>query len=81
MADQPKNPALSDEASLPAEFIALCVLAFVGCVAATIYFCRSMGGGMDMPGGWMMSMMWMRMHGLTWFASAVIVLAGHCRSS
>ncbi len=61
-------------AGAPAEFIALCALAFVGSVAATIYFCRSMGGGMPMPGGWTMSMTWMRMAGQTWFAATVAFL-------
>jgi hypothetical protein len=40
-------------------------------VSATAYFCRSMGGGMGMPGGWTMSMMWMRMPGQTWFGSGI----------
>jgi len=57
-------------AVLPAGFIMICALAFVASVGATIYFCRAMGGGMHMPGGWKMSMMWMRMSGQTWFASA-----------
>jgi predicted metal-binding membrane protein len=54
----------------PAEFIAACVVAFVASVSATVYFCRSMCCEMDMPGGWTMSMMWMRMPGQTWAASA-----------
>jgi predicted metal-binding membrane protein len=49
-------------------------MAFVASVAATVYFCRSMAGGMDMPGGWTMSMMWMRMPDQTWFASAISFL-------
>src|SRR5262249_5067927 len=53
-----------------AEFIAACVLAFVASVAATAYFCCSMCCEMEMPGGWTMSMMWMRMPGQTWAASA-----------
>src|SRR5262245_17063837 len=53
-----------------AEFIAACVVAFVISVSATIYFCRSMCCEMEMPGGWTMSMMWMRMPGQTWAASA-----------
>src|SRR5262245_51173308 len=53
-----------------AEFIAACVVAFVASVSATIYFCGSMCCEMDMPGGWKMSMMWMRMPGQTWAASA-----------
>ena len=76
MADQlqPGNSAGCDKAALPAKFIVVCALAFVAGVAATIYFCRSMGGKMDMPGGWTMSMMWMRMQGQSWFASAVSFL-------
>lgn len=63
-------PVGDNKGRMPAGFIALCVLAFVGSVAATIYSCRTMGGGMDMPGGWRMSMMWMRMNGQSWLASA-----------
>ena len=57
-------------AALPAKLIVVCAIAFVASVAATVYFCRSMSGGMEMPGGWTMSMMWMRMPGQTWTASA-----------
>lgn len=41
---------------------------------ATIYFCLSMDGGMEMPGGWTMSMMWMRMPGQTWVESGAMFL-------
>src|SRR5947199_7887527 len=34
--------------------------------AATIHWSRSMAGGMSMPGGWTMSMVWMPMAGQTW---------------
>ena len=68
---QHNNSADRDEATLPAGFIAVCVLAFVAGVSATAYFCRSMCCEMEMPGGWTMSMMWMRMPGQTWFASAI----------
>src|SRR4030095_3120960 len=54
----------------PAEFIAACVAAFVASVSATIYFCRSMCCEMEMPGGWTLSMMWMRMQDPSWAASA-----------
>lgn len=57
-------------AALPTGFMVVCGLAFVASVVVTMYFCRTMGGGMDMPGGWTMSMMWMRMNGQTWLASA-----------
>src|SRR5437016_8982264 len=67
---QHKKSAGGNEATLPAEFIAVCVLAFVAGVSATVYFCHSMCCEMEMPGGWTMSMMWMRMPGQTWSASA-----------
>jgi predicted metal-binding membrane protein len=52
-------------------FVAVCVLAFAAGLSATVYFCRSMCCEMEMPGGWTMSMMWMRMRGQTWFASTL----------
>src|SRR6266571_5090507 len=37
----------------------------------TVHLCLSMsGGGMAMPGGWSMSMAWMRMPGQTWVGAA-----------
>ena len=45
-------------------------LVFAMSAVATIYFSRSMSDGMAMPGGWTMSMMWMRMPGQTWTATA-----------
>jgi len=68
---QNKNSAGSGEITLLVEFIAICVLVFIASVSATAYFCRSMCGGMKMPGNWTMSMMWMRMPGETWFVSAL----------
>src|SRR2546421_8968 len=72
-ADQPQdnNSTAPNEAGLPAGFVAVCVLAFVASIAATAHFCRSMCCEMEMPGGWTMSMMWMRMPGRTWFESAL----------
>ena len=48
------------------------VLLFAGSAALTIRSCESMSamGGMPMPGGWTMSMMWMRMPGQTWVEAA-----------
>src|SRR5215510_2714311 len=63
------KPAEGVASAARAEFIAACVLAFVASVSATIYFCRSMCCEMEMPGGWRMSMMWMRMPGQSWAAS------------
>jgi predicted metal-binding membrane protein len=69
-----KNRAGCDEATLPAEFIVACVVAFVAGVSATVYFCRSMCCEIEMPGGGTMSMMWMPMPGQTWVASAISFL-------
>lgn len=52
----------------------VCILAFVAGILTTIYFNSSMGYGMEMPGGWTMSMMWMRMPDQTWFVSAITFL-------
>jgi len=67
---QHKDSAGGVASSQSAEFIAVCVLAFVASVAATVYFCHSVCCDMKMPGGWTMSMMWMPMPGQTWFGSA-----------
>jgi predicted metal-binding membrane protein len=71
---QISNPAGGDEATLPVGFIAICLLAFAVGVWATVYFCRSMCCELEMPGGWTMSMMWMRMRGQSWVASAASFL-------
>ena len=55
-------------------FVAAIGLFFVVSTAATLYFCLSMGDGMDMPGGWTMSMLWMQMPGQTWLSSAAMLL-------
>lgn len=55
-------------------FMVFSSLVFAVSATATIYFSRSMSSGMDMPGGWTMSMMWMRMPGYTWTASAAMFL-------
>jgi predicted metal-binding membrane protein len=44
-------------------------------LAATLHFCLSMAGGMDMPGGWRMSMMWMPMPGQNRLDSALMFLS------
>lgn len=75
MSSPPKNQSNSLEvARLPTPFIGLCIVAFVVAVSATIYFNRSMADDMQMPGGWRMSMMWMRMPGQTWSLSALTFL-------
>lgn len=58
----------------PIGFTLACAAAFGVGTAATIHFSRSMCCEMEMPGGRTMSMMWMRMGGQTWFASATSFL-------
>ena len=47
---------------------------FLVSAALSAWFCWSMAGGMDMPGGWSMSMMWMPMPGQTWLAATAMFL-------
>jgi predicted metal-binding membrane protein len=54
---------------------AAAALAYLASVAATIYLCRSMPGGMPMSGGWTMSMAWMKMPGQSWPGSAAGFIA------
>ena len=53
-------------------FFGVSALLFVASAAVTIAWCASMSamGGMPMPGGWTMSMAWMRMPGQTWAGAA-----------
>lgn len=57
-------------------FFAVSALFFSASAVVTITWCASMPatGGMPMPGGWTMSMAWMRMPGQTWLAAAVSFL-------
>jgi predicted metal-binding membrane protein len=51
-------------------FLGVSALLFMTSVGATIYLCQSMSRGMAMPGGWTMSMAWIKMPGQDWLASA-----------
>jgi predicted metal-binding membrane protein len=57
-------------------FVVVTALVFAASAAVTIAWCGSMSamGGMPMPGGWMMSMAWMRMPGRTWSGAAASFL-------
>jgi len=57
-------------------FFGVSALLFAVSTAATILWCGSMSSmeGMPMPGGWTMSMTWMRMPGQTWSGAAVSFL-------
>jgi predicted metal-binding membrane protein len=63
-------------ASQPA-FLGAPALLFATSAVVTVVWCGSMSamGGMPMPGGWTMSMAWMRMPGQTWPGAAVSFLA------
>jgi predicted metal-binding membrane protein len=65
---------LSERPSMRALFVL--GLLFVASGAATVIGCASMSAmrEMPMPGGWTMSMMWMRMPEQTWLAAAVSFL-------
>jgi predicted metal-binding membrane protein len=55
-----------------AVFAGVSALLFAGSTTLTIVWCASMSamGGMPMPGGWTMSMAWMRMPSQTWPGAA-----------
>lgn len=56
-------------------FVAVSALLFAASVALTIFWCASMSPmGMPMPGGWTMSMAWMRMPGQTGLGAAASFL-------
>ena len=51
-------------------FLGVSALLFAASAAGTIYLCGTMSDGMEMPGGWTMSMAWMRMPGQSWALAA-----------
>src|SRR6266513_1719947 len=57
-------------------FLGVSALLFAASAAVTIVWCGSMSamGEMRMPGGWSMSMAWMRMPGQTWPGAAASFL-------
>jgi predicted metal-binding membrane protein len=57
-------------------FFAVMAALFIASVGATIAWCASMSAmdGMAMPGGWTMSMAWMRMPGQTWLGAGAAFL-------
>lgn len=55
-------------------FFGASALLFVASAVGTIGWCGSMSDGMAMPGGWNMSMAWMRMPGQSWPGAAASFL-------
>jgi predicted metal-binding membrane protein len=47
---------------------------FAASAVGTVLWCGAMAGGMPMPGGWTMSMAWMRMAGQSWPGATVMFL-------
>src|SRR5919108_1951753 len=70
-----RSRAASERASQHA-FYAVSALLFVASAALTIVWCASMSAmaEMPMPGGWTMSMAWMRMPGQSWPGAAASFL-------
>jgi predicted metal-binding membrane protein len=62
------SPRIVAERASQRAFLTASALLFAASGAATIVWCTSMSamGEMPMPGGWTMSMTWMRMPGQTW---------------
>src|SRR5207247_816221 len=63
---------MSSERASQQAFFGVSALLFAASAAATIVWCASMSAmaEMPMPGGWTMSMAWMRMPGQTWPGAA-----------
>src|SRR6266404_2066895 len=59
---------MSSERASQQAFLGVSALLFAASAAGTIVWCASMSsmGEMPMPGGWTMTMAWMRMPGQTW---------------
>jgi predicted metal-binding membrane protein len=66
----------SAERSFEHAFFSVSALIFAASAAVTVAWCNSMSamGGMSMPGGWTMSMAWIRMPGQTWPGAAASFL-------
>ncbi len=67
---------MSSERASQQAFLGVSALLFAASAAVTILWCASMSamGDMPMPGGWTMSMAWMRMPGQTWPGAAATFL-------
>jgi predicted metal-binding membrane protein len=70
------NPKIARRMIPDRGFFGVCALLFAASTAATILWSAPMSamGGMPMPGGWTMSMAWMRMPGQGWPGAAATFL-------
>jgi predicted metal-binding membrane protein len=70
------SPRIYSERASQRAFFGVSALLFAASTTVTIVWCGSMSamGGMPMPGGWTMSMAWIRMPGQTWSGAATSFL-------
>jgi predicted metal-binding membrane protein len=74
-AEQDFSRRMAADRPSEALFVGVCTLLFAASTTLTIVWCTSMSEmGMPMPGGWTMSMVWMRMPGQTWPGAAASFL-------
>ncbi len=68
---------MASERTSQQTFLAVSALLFAASAAVTVIWCASMAAmsAMPMPGGWTMSMAWMRMPGQSWPGAAATFLA------
>src|SRR6266496_854332 len=71
-----REGVMASERASQRAFFGVSALLFAASAAVTIVWCASMSamGEMAMPGGWTMSMAWMRMPGQTWPGAAASFL-------
>jgi predicted metal-binding membrane protein len=72
IAARESDDRVSSERASDHAFFGVSAALFAASTATTIVWCASMSdmGAMPMPGGWTMSMAWMRMPGQTWVGAA-----------
>ena len=74
-AEREISRGMASDRPSEAAFVGVSALLFAGSTTLTIVWCASMSAmGMPMPGGWTMSMAWMRMPGQTWPSAAASFL-------
>lgn len=70
---RPAHALIAFEQASRRAFLCVLLLLFIVSTALTVFWCNSMSAmkEMSMPGGWTMSMTWMRMPGQTWVNATV----------
>jgi hypothetical protein len=74
-AQRTNLPTMASDQSSDARLLGVSALLVAASTTLTIVWCASMSAmGMPMPGGWTMSMVWMRMPGQAWLGTATSFL-------